>query len=66
MTDLLIVRTGFILQGTTFAGWCRSEGVDPGYAYRVMTGDTNGPKSRALRTKIMAAAKRGTPSAIIT
>ena len=56
MTSILIVRTGFILQGTTFKGWCRSHGIDPGYAYRVITGLTNGPKAQKLRAEIIAAA----------
>ncbi len=50
------VRSGFILQGTTFKAWCRSEGVDPGYAHHVMSGKLNGPAARSLRQRVKAAA----------
>ena len=55
---LKLVKVGFILQGTTFKGWCREEGVHAGYAHDVASGKTNGPKARALRARIIAAASR--------
>ena len=53
------VRTGFILQGTTFKAWCRTNRIDPGYAYHVAAGRTNGPKAQQLRQRIANAAKAG-------
>lgn len=52
---LSVTRAGFILQGLTFKGWCRSNGIDPGYAHHVVTGKTNGPKAKELRARVVAA-----------
>lgn len=49
------VRAGFILRGTTFRVWCSANGIDPGYAHKVVAGKTNGPKARELRNRIVAA-----------
>jgi hypothetical protein len=49
------VRAGFILQGTTFTAWCRSNGIDPGYAHHVVSGKTNGPSAQALRSRLVEA-----------
>jgi len=51
------VRAGFVLKGTTLRQWCLINGVDPGYAHKVVAGKTNGPKARALRAKIIAASE---------
>lgn len=56
--DLAAIRAGFILQGTTFKAWCRGEGVDPGYAHHVVTGQQAGPKAQALKTRILQAGRR--------
>lgn len=52
MSNLSEVRAGFIRQGSSLRQWCRSNGVDPGYAHKVMTGQTNGPAALALRERI--------------
>lgn len=49
------VRAGFILRGTTFRVWCCDNGIDPGYAHKVVAGKTNGPKACDLRNRIVAA-----------
>ncbi len=54
--DLPTVRAGFVLQGITLRGWCISNGVDPGYAHKVLAGKTNGPRANELRLRIIAAA----------
>ena len=53
---LCLVKTGFILNGTTFKAWCRENDVDPGYAHHVVNGKTNGPKAKRLRDRIAQAA----------
>jgi hypothetical protein len=54
---LPVVKAGFILRGTTFKRWCRETGIHPGYAHDVAAGKTNGPKARALRSRIVAASR---------
>lgn len=55
MSSLAQVRAGFILKGTTFKAWCRADGVDPGYAHKVVAGKLNGPNAEVLRKRIIAA-----------
>lgn len=55
-SQLAKVRAGFILQGRTLKSWCSAEGVDYGYAHQVVDGKTNGPKAKALRSRMVAAA----------
>ena len=55
-SELARVRAGFILQGSTLKAWCRGERVDYAYAHKVVDGKTNGPKAKALRQRIVAAA----------
>lgn len=55
MADLMEVRAGFIRQGTSLRKWCRINGVDPGYAHKVVAGRTNGPAALALRERITIA-----------
>lgn len=57
-SDLALVKSGFLLQGTTFKAWCRLQGLSPSYAHEVVAGKTNGPKARALRAQIVAAARK--------
>jgi hypothetical protein len=63
MTDLATARAGFILQGTTLRGWCRRNGVDPGYAHRVLAGKLDGPAAKNLRLRITSAATTEQPRA---
>lgn len=55
-SDLAKVKSGFILQGTTFKAWCRAESVDPAYAHHVLAGHHAGRKAQALKARIMSAA----------
>lgn len=55
--DLLAqVRAGFVAQHTTLAEWCRKNGTHPSAARQAIYGTWNGPKGRALRSKIVRAA----------
>lgn len=51
------VRAGFALQGKSLYGWCKEHRVDPGYAYRSLTGQHDFPKARELRARILKAAR---------
>ncbi len=55
-TLVLQVRTGFILQGSSFASWCRSNQIDRGYAHKCVAGRNNGPGAVELRKRIIKAA----------
>lgn len=50
------VRAGFIIKGTTLAQWCRSQGIHPSAARQAIYGTWGGPKGRAVRERILAAA----------
>lgn len=50
---LAAVRAGFIVQGTTLTQWCRSHGVDPSWAFKVMKGEHLGTRSQALRRRLL-------------
>lgn len=50
---LAAVRAGFIVQGTTLTQWCRSHGVDPSWAFKVMKGEYLGNRSQALRRRLL-------------
>jgi len=56
MSVLTEVRAGFILKETTLKGWCRQNGIDPGYGHKAVSGALNGPAARALKARIVAAA----------
>jgi hypothetical protein len=57
MTSLAQIRAGFILKGTTFKAWCRERGIDPGYAHRIASGKTAGPKANEMRAEMMEASR---------
>lgn len=50
------VRAGFALQGKTLTSWCRENGVTRQNARLAIIGAWDGPKSRAMRGRIFAAA----------
>lgn len=50
-------RAGFIRQGTTFTEWCRDNGLDRVCARVALLGQRNGPKAKALRATVLAAAQ---------
>ena len=50
------VRGGFILQDTTLGEWCDANGISKSNARHALIGSWNGPKGKALRTKIVKAA----------
>ena len=47
------VRAGFLLKGTTLTEWCRSNSVDQGFASNILKGNSRGPRSLALRRRMM-------------
>lgn len=51
------VRAGFLLQGTSLTEWCRSNGTHVSNARGALLGTWNGPKGKAMRTKIIKAAR---------
>jgi hypothetical protein len=57
-SQLTVAKAGFILQGTTLRGWCKRNGVDPGYAHKSLAGRLNGPSAVLLRDRIIEAASK--------
>ncbi|ASK91068.1 hypothetical protein KWH04_01065 [Xanthomonas campestris pv. trichodesmae] len=49
------VRAAFIAQGTTLKGWCRDNDIRFSNARECLIGSRNGPKSQALRARIIKA-----------
>jgi hypothetical protein len=58
MSVVADVRAGFVRQGKSLRSWCRSNGIDPGYAHKVLAGRTNGPAALALKERITEASSR--------
>lgn len=50
------VRAAFILDGTTYTSWCRSQGIDPSMVRQAIYGTWAGPKGRAMRALVLKAA----------
>lgn len=50
------VRAGFVLQGKTLTEWCRANGTTVTNARAALLGTWNGPKGRAMRSRIVKAA----------
>lgn len=53
------VRAGFVSQGTSFARWCRENGVARQNARLSLVGGWNGPKGQELRAKLISQSKDG-------
>ncbi|MGN7832641.1 hypothetical protein ACTJI2_13625 [Pseudoxanthomonas sp. 22568] len=51
------VKAGFILQGTTLTQWCRENGTNISNARNALFGTWNGPKGKAMRLRVVKAAK---------
>jgi len=51
------VRIGFIRQGTTFTDWCRRHDLHVPAARSAVIGTWDGPKGRAMRARIVRAAR---------
>lgn len=51
------VRAGFLLQGTSLTEWCRTNGTHISNARGALLGTWNGPKGKAMRNKIIKAAR---------
>lgn len=56
-TNAARAKAGFVLQGITLRQWCRSVGVDTGYATKALTGKQSGPKARQLCERILQASR---------
>ncbi len=50
------VRAAFILRGTTYTAWCRTQGIDPSLVRQAIFGTWAGAKGRAMRAKVLRAA----------
>jgi len=55
------VRAGFTAKGTTMGRWCRENGLHDQNARAALLGGWNGPKGRALRERLIAAAGLNEP-----
>lgn len=51
------VRAGFIAQGTSFSGFCADNDIHRPSARQCLMGSWDGPMGRALRARLVAAAK---------
>ncbi|PWB83065.1 MAG: hypothetical protein C3F11_08535 [Methylocystaceae bacterium] len=52
----LMVRAGFVAQGTTLNAWCIANGLNRQTVERSLRGDRNGKVSRAVRERAVSAA----------
>lgn len=50
------VRAGFVARGTSLNAWCKSHQVLHQNARKCLLGEWDGPKAKALRRQIIAAA----------
>lgn len=50
-------RAGFILHGTTLTQWCALHKVHRTYAIQCLNGERDGPRARALRQRLLEAAR---------
>lgn len=50
------VLAGFVRQRTSLAAWCRANGTHPSNVNRCLVGAWNGPRAKALRARVCAAA----------
>jgi len=55
LRDLPLVRAAFIAKGTSFAGWCRENGIDPSYARKIILGFHRGEAAMETRALILDA-----------
>ena len=51
------VRAGFVAQRTSLKRWCRENDIQPTNARDALIGRWDGPKGRALRARLVEAAK---------
>jgi len=52
----LETRISFIRKGSTLHAWCKKNAVRPSDARQALIGTWNGPKGRAMRTRVLKAA----------
>lgn len=50
------VRAGFVLKGSTLGRWCRENGLYLQHIRLALLGGWDGPKGRAARARVVAAA----------
>lgn len=53
----LLIKAGFVYQGTSLTAWARTQGIDPSSARSAIMGLWDGPKGKALRLKAIEASK---------
>jgi hypothetical protein len=55
--ELDAIRGGFVSQGTSFAAWCRENGLHRPNVTKAILGDWAGPKAEVVRLAALAASK---------
>lgn len=53
----MMVRAGFVAQGSGLHAWCRQNGIDYHNARKALDGRWRGPKAEMLLQKIATAAR---------
>ncbi len=53
----MMVRAGFVAQGSSLHAWCRQNGIDYHNARKALDGRWRGPKAEILVRQIAAAAR---------
>ena len=61
-----LVRAGFVAQGMTMGGWCKSVEVNPTNARACLVGAWDGPKALKLRTQLIDASCIANPSSLFS
>lgn len=51
--EYLKIKAGFILRGTSLAGWCKAHGTDPSNARKALLGIWKGPKGQEVRRRLL-------------
>ncbi len=55
--DLYVaVRAGLVAKGESLNRWCKRNGIHRQYATKSLKGESNGPKARAIRRRLIRAA----------
>ena len=49
------IRSGFLLQGTTLAEWCRENELHRPNVYKALNGQWTGAKAEAVRKSVLTA-----------
>ncbi|MGB3393229.1 MAG: hypothetical protein WA956_05685 [Stenotrophomonas sp.] len=53
---ITMIRAGFVMQGTSLTAWAKKQGYDPSAIRQAVYGTWGGPKGKAVRAQVLAAA----------